>query len=236
MNRYARATLAVLLIGLVSACGSQPIGRPVENPTQRIEIVGASVLPPQGNNWLVAYELGKRVTGRVPIRIYGPPDQFRGSRPFAIAFSKSPVRESADPTHTLIAQAEFVELREHKLETLADFREYIQWVAYLGSGPPADRFRITDERTSVASDFGAHCFRYDSVSEERENARVPNAVLVLTISIVLCRHPLDPRYAISVSYSERYKTEQGSYLDDALRSELDAFRKSVVFIPVTERP
>ena len=198
----SRACRAALVAGMAIA-GCAPALVAV-NPTQRVELVGVSVLPPAGQTWYL-----------------GPRDCCH------IAFGRRP----PDPPHTIVALAlvEKIEIGGAVLgpiQNAQDLKEVTE--RRLQSDG-----HITTIESSVRVDTGrdAECVRIDAVQEVRDNPRFPGVVLVLVAHTLDCLHPQAPGYMVSIGYSERYPKGQQAFSAEALRTEGELFIQSATFTP-----
>jgi len=191
----------------VVGCASQP--RPVTDSTTRLQFVGFSVLPPQGNNWYFNME-GQYVVS------FGK-------------FDRGKYKPGTKPTHTLIVTAFSGQLTpENKIDTPE--RLYAFSEAFLHRKGPtrfdSQEIELTPYRTQETD-----CVQYDHVVEERDNPKVAGAILTITAHGFICRNSYSPDWLISAFYSERYIPGEKIDVGPSFKREGQSFLKNIVFTP-----
>ena len=81
------------------------------------------------------------------------------------------------------------------------------------------RFTILHSKVGQERISNADCVLYEYGSEERDNPRAPNKVLIMNARGVICSHTTDPDYLVATQFSERYP--QGEQIDPTLFDSLD---------------
>ncbi len=155
---------------------------PVTNPTQRIEAAGFSFLPPSGSNWC----LQEGTAGDTNFFKH----ELSGTAP-----ETQPSREQM--AHSFVARAIPARVGEPGIVTVGQLRFYIARWLHAGSGTRmegdrvvldtalAGRFALVDSEVSLDPSRG-DCITYRSVTDERDNPRMPGAVLQLHDEGVVC--------------------------------------------------
>ena len=98
----------------------------------------------------------------------------------------------------------------------------------------SERVRLVDSKVRAYRDHGTDCLRYEVVLEERDNAKLPGALLVLTDHGFQCRHPDSSRHVVHVYYSGRHVRGRPAIGGDLAR-EADVSLESVRFVPISQR-
>ncbi len=189
-------------LGMVGcAGGSQFI--PVIDSTQRLELEGLSILPPQGEHWFLASpELRKQ---------QGP-----GMMVLLRKLTTPPSK-----THTVVA---FV--RGGRVSSAAGSRaELLQELAQGYSGQ-TDRNRPVSVNISPDRTLAPDCMRYDVTAEDRGVPGYQGAVYIMDMHGFICLHPDLPDVAIDIQYSQRRLQEEPPL---SLETEAEPFLKSLLF-------
>lgn len=196
---------------VVAGCG--PHLRPISDATQRVEIPGVSVLPPQGGNWFLL-----PVSPREGI----PTDAL-------IRFGKK--LWDAPPTRSEDERLVYVglfsmDLEERRFTTRAEFLEHFK-----GGWPHTGemitgRQRLVGLEATLDDSLGATCVRYSRLTELTGTPRFPHALFTLATRGLFCLHAHWPQYAINVFYSQLHHQSQRPL---ALEAEGEVPLKSLVF-------
>lgn len=234
--RYLAVCALLLLVGCGTASRFKPVTldcvklgmTPVSRTSERFDFRTFSVSRPSGDYWcLQSLENDGVVFGKLLL----------GGK----LLKKAPSPE--ETAHTLVAMAKEVEIADEKIETGADLERFVErWLrggagvavrgtkVYLDSSIVA-RFTLVDSNVVLREFERGQCVEFQATIEERENPRLPRAVLIQTMDNILCRHPYAQTFVL-IGYSERYVKGDRSVLDDSLRRELAPFMSRLSFKPI----
>lgn len=193
----------------VTGCAAQP--RPVTDSTTQLRFIGFSLFPPQGNNWY-----------------FGPADEF-GAIFGKMDRDKYP--SGTKPTHTLLAAAFSAQLKpDVKIDTPENLYAFSE--AFLrDKGQESARFDPQETELTAYRTQETDCVRYDQVVEERDNPKVPGAILTITAHGFICRNRYSPDWLIWAFYSERYIPGEKVDVGPSFEREGQIFLDSIVFAP-----
>jgi hypothetical protein len=165
---------------------------PVADPTQRLEVPGVSILPPQGDKWFIAV----------------PPTRPEPGSLILVQFTKTlqdqPVARPED-LHTVLASVTVTDLKGARFENAQALRMAVAYA--LGrepEGSPRRDYRVLSLRTNVEASLDPMCVKYDLETEERGVPRFPDSIFVLAAFGVRCIHPYWPDYLVDVVASQRH--------------------------------
>ena len=192
----------------VTGCATQP--RPVTDSTTRLQFVGFSVLPPQGNNWYLTRESRYTVW-------FGKVDQNK-------------YKSGTKLTHSFLAVSYSdmvaVGVKIDTPERLLNFSEVL-----LRQKNDTGRFRTLNLELTAYRTQETDCVQYDQLVEESDNPRFAGSILTITANGFLCRNTYSPDWFISAFYTERYipgkKVDNGK----SFERESQVFLKNIVFTP-----
>ncbi len=195
-----------IFVVLVFGCTTPTlIGQPIINLSERMELEGVSVLPPQEKNWLF------------------------GGSPFLkdiVVFKKKlPNSSGIQELHSYLAVVTRVEL-DRGLTNPQDLLTYVNSKLKVME----TRFQIIaysvvlDEARSNAMD--TDCVRYDIVSKEFDNPNFPGFEFVLASHGFECCHPSSPSVVIEAYCTERHPKD-GQSAEETLRNECLSFLNNV---------
>lgn len=212
-----------LTISCVTA-PKRPILIPVTSPIQRIEFQGFSLLPPNGENWFLAFSL---------------PEEFGGQRvPYiAVFLKKLPDEEDG----RIIAATVTSEKIKQTFRTPEEYLNFIKNA--LGKSIEKIGYKLIKSRVSLDATPGPYCVRYDISYKVLGVPQFHTSAVILETRGLRCLHPDFPRVLIDISYKQQYRQEESPF---ALESEGDGFLKGLIFtsrrplgietIPVGENP
>lgn len=189
---------------LILSCATTSTPTPITDPSQRLHLLGFSVLPPQGGNWYLLASPGPKAK--------------------ATGFMKQTGRH----LHTVLAVAGSVELGSKRFTTPEGFLAFV--TEYDKKNTSAKRFKVLE--SSYVLDHNHHtpyCTRIDKLVEDHGVPRFPGIVFYMTSHDVTCIHPNHPNLAIRLGYSQR-APRRDELLD--LHSECEPFIKSLEFTSV----
>ena len=192
----------------VTGCATQP--RPVTDSTTRLQFVGFSVLPPQGNNWYLTRESRYTVGfGKVDLNKY---------------------QSATEITHSFLAVSYSdmvaVGVKIDTPERLLKFSEVL-----LREKNDTGRFRPLKLELNPYRTQETDCVQYDQVVEERDNPRFAGSILTITANGFLCRNTYSPDWFVSAYYTERYIPEKKVDSGKSFERESQIFLKKIVFTP-----
>lgn len=226
--RQLRAAVLSLLVPVVAAgCTAAAPGlRAIADPTQRVEVSGLSILPPQGDNWF---------------RASGPPQQEDVPGITLVGFVKK--LWDAPPSRAEEARLVYARVNAYELgggerfDTPAQLLEYVKRDSERRTGEMVTRRqRLLGLEAVLDDSLGATCVRYSRLAELRGWGPFPESVFILATRGLYCLHPDWPRYMIDVGYTQLYlKGQEPLPLD----TQVEPFLKSPVFTatrPVAEAP
>lgn len=181
---------------------------PIEDPTQRIEFAGFSILPPRGPQWRSgSVETLPGVENRVVYRAL---------------FFRMPT--GADPaagagSARIVAVVMVRDLGEVRFKSPSEFVESMKTLG----ARTRQRHRVLASRASLLPRADATCAAYDYEAED--------AGVILMVRGVRCLHPQWPNHAIDLSYNQRYPAGREPI---ALDAEMQPFLGSLTF--TADRP
>ena len=191
------------------------IGATVVDSGERIELESFSVTAPKGKRWCLAF----RNRAQVVFWTHALMGQY----------IEKPNARIAQNTIAMVAQR--VKHGTSRLKEANELQRFVEeWVARgfavnsSGSGSivgDAVDPRFTMLRSNVRQErvSNADCVLYEYDSEERDNPRAPNKVLIMNARGVICSHTTDPDYLVVTQFSERYP--RGEQIDPTLFGSLD---------------
>jgi hypothetical protein len=203
--RIVRVWITMLSVGMgVVGCAGGPQLIPVTNPTERLELGGFSILPPQGGNWFKI----------------DPTPLLRRQNPTMIAlFHKTLTPPSKSHTVTAWVRGGRVVIsagsRAELLEKLAR-TNFVQ----------TERHRPVSVNISPDKTLAPECVRYDGVTEDRGVPGYPGSIFIWDQHGFVCFHPDLPDSAIDIQYNQRRLQEEAPL---SLEAEGDPFLKSLTF-------
>ena len=207
-------------IGLIAAASAAtaPAPTPIRDPTQRLDLPGLSVLPPQGANWFRT---------SVPAK---PPAVF------LVTFAKKPREEP--PTRpadarVIYARVTAADLHDTRMqapaafETRAAFLDWLKQSAQMRAGEMVTgRQRLIEHDATLDGSLEATCARYRRVTELTGLGSFRESVFILATRGLFCLHPHWPRYLIDIGYTQLHlKGEDPLPLD----AEVEPFLRIPVF-------
>ena len=173
------------------------------DPNIPIQGYGFSILPPPGNDWIVATQSREEV-------LFGN-------------------KKRSKPEHTFICG---VFTRYIGDATFDSVDELARVATEKVSGKESGRFRNLEFEAQPTSVKGVGCMRIKAVAEERENPLFPAGTVLLQTNVFLvCPHPQNSKLAVITTQSERRPSGTPSILDDALKQEVESILATVVFTP-----
>jgi hypothetical protein len=199
--RISAGLLAVLAL---AACAGPQL-TPVSEPARRLELRGLSVLPPKGESWFIVPKLAGEVPGV-------------SGGVILVAFAKKPPADAGP--RVLYALVSTYDLGSSVPENPGAFLRHVREELKQGTA----RQRVLDLQASLESNPAPTCARYRRASEMDENS-------ILLTAGIMCRHPHWSRYAVDLSYGQRYRKGMQPL---PLEAEVEAFLGGVQFTP--ERP
>lgn len=205
-----RTWLAVVFVAagiLLGGCATTKFtANPVTDPDKPVKGSGFSVLPPQGDQWIVMMR----------------PDMD------GLTFGKKDPEHIKFPT-TVLVIARRVKASHNDISTPAGLHAEFEASVRATSG----RFTLREFSLERYRDESraTDCLRINTAVEERNNPVNPGFVLLLSDSGYVCRHPLSPEYYVLVTISERRPVESPSYLNDSLRAEAERTLNSIRYLP-----
>ena len=211
-------------LGLIAAACTTiaPALTPVHDPTQRLDLPGLSILPPQGDNWFRA-------------SLPPPPEELEAVS--LITFVKKlPDAPPARPedARLVLAAVGASDLKGQRFDTPAQFLQFIKAdfenFGTLTGEMVTRRQRLLGLEVAVDESLGATCVRYRRVTEftgESMRWRFPDALFTFATRGFVCLHPDRTRpMMIDVRYDQTYLKGQEPLPIDA---EVEPFLKSPVF-------
>lgn len=202
---------ASILGMLISGCATQLlVGQAISNPAERMEFDGISVLPPQGEDWVI---------GMSPIH----------EVIFKKLFSGSP--GSAKVNSYLLGVMRH-NVYERELKSPQDL------IYYANLKMKGTEARFQDNTFNVVIDetrsnfMGTDCINFNFTTKESNNLNFPGEALVLTGHGFYCRHPSSSKVIIEAFCTERYPEDGGSLLSETIKGECTAFLHDVQFKPL----
>lgn len=196
---------------LLGGCATTKLtADPVVDPDQRVVGPGFSVLPPHGSQWFVMMR----------------PD-LEG-----VAFGKKDP-EFIKSRGSVVVVARRAKALHNDISTPNGLQAEIEASARASPDHSPDRFTLRELILEPYRDVTAatDCVRIRIDFEERNNPVNPGAVLSLSDTGYVCRHPLSPGHYVWVTISERRLLGSPSLLDDSLRAEGERTLKSILFLP-----
>lgn len=197
-------SIALLLLALTSAGVAQEVIS-LQDPDQRRQMYGFSILPPKGSGWFV-----------VP--------QFEGH---SFALGRDPGRKAAKKGHTAVASVGFIWLQgcqsgdECLQHGIAEMRRGGEGI--IG----AEDTRTVSLETSKENVPYPTCVRFTAVQETPVRGKTFEAAA----AGLLCTHPEEPRLFLGVQYSERFrKGEKPIY---SVAEEAKSFWEGFRFEPIS---
>jgi len=143
-------------------------------PSERIDLTGFSVLPPQGEDW----RMTKQTTQQVDF-----------------------TRDTDSATHTVMAVAVYQEL-PRCFDSKEQFMEWVRY--WYSAAAPSGRIRKASSEVVSADRLDATCARAREVSEDPEATNKGSAPFLLLENIVLiCIHPTKTDRVVNLSVSQR---------------------------------
>jgi hypothetical protein len=217
MKYLALATTIPASIALLFGCvaplplnyGLSPI--PVDGRLKdRIQFAGVSFLAPRGEDWIA-----------LPLACSEPPvAQHYAS--FGKAKPEGPGSTSR-ATHTVAAQVMALDVGDRKFRDTTEFKRYWDARAQVGV-QTSPRHRLMASAVTIDGTLGSMCVKYRLEIEDTGAPAFPGSVLTLDVTGYRCLHPLSPRYAVDIAYSQRYPKGE---LPVAMENEVDPFLKSL---------
>jgi hypothetical protein len=210
--------VALLAIGCATpAPPRDPRVRPVENLAERLVFQGFSVLPPQGQGWLI-----------IPAGDEDPP------RARTVVSLGKPLRERRttrpEELHTGGARVLVLDVQDTRFDSPEAYRRFVEDEAKRGL--TGRRFRQIESRYAIEPEGPAPlCVRHETVVEDSQVPGFRGAVFVLAARGLRCVHPHWPQYLVDVSYSQRMHRGQPFAL---LEPEGEPFIQSLRF--TADRP
>ena len=194
--------VSALFLAAVSITGCTPsITRtPVEDLAKRIEFEHFSILPPQGEKWVIVSPSG----------------------PYNMGFQKQ-LNVTMVPKPSVAATVFFTKIDGIAQAERQSFLEALMRRAEQEA--KTGRFRLIEFKSSSDESLGANCKKYDASSEDRGNPNCPSCVYILKIHGLACLHPSSP-VLVKLEYSPR--VPQGESIP-SVETEGEAFLRSLVF-------
>lgn len=180
--------LAIACLIAIGGCATTSSPRPVSESSQRLELVGFSLMPPQGSGWSVADRNPYGVTFRKElwldvVSLEGG-NSATAPRTFFMNVSVVPSERKAARPFTAEYLKDTTERRFTQMQT--------------------PRMKLVSYEVDPFMAHGTECLRYKVRFEERDHPQLPRgAILEMTGVGFTCRHPSSPRRAIDAKYSER---------------------------------
>jgi len=207
-------------LGLIAAgcADTDPALTPIRDPTQRLDVPGLSILPPQGDNWF---------------RASFPPPPEELETVSLIWFVKK--LQDAPPARPEDARIVFAavtarDLKGQRFDTPAQFLQFIKGEEKLTGEMVTRRSRLLGHEVVVDESLGATCVRYLRVTEftgESMQWRFRDALFITASRGFFCLHPDRTRsMTIDVRYDQTYLKGQEPLPLDA---EVEPFLKSPMF-------
>lgn len=192
--------LAVSVLGLTS-CARGPQFIP-HDPTQRLASDVVSILPPQGEGWLMVSEAFRKQQGLNLIFEFFKPTPPSRTRTILAVVQRRQVPKAAGS-------------REELLQKLVQ----VYWEL-------TNRERPMSLDTSPDKTLGSDCIRYDTTHFDLGVPGYPGSIFVWEAHGFICLHPDLPDIAIDIQYSQRRLQEESSL---SLEAEGEPFLKSLLF-------
>lgn len=206
-----RSLYAALLSAAVSlavlGCAATPALIAVTNTAQRLDFTGASVQPPQGDNWYTAS------------RLRGPPGALA-------AFYKK--RGEWDPEHSAIATLRLVALGDQRFETADELGQFMDRT-FRADHARSTRFQLIASTFAVDASFDAVCVRLHQLQEDRG---VPGRIgqrFIVDAHAIRCVHPESSGHLVEIAFSERRRAGLASWWESGLAAEVEPYFRSLEF-------
>jgi YVTN family beta-propeller protein len=218
VSAFGRLVVMVVCVALAGCAVPLPAATPlipVVDLDQPFVFDGFSVLPPRGPNWFVA-----------------PPEAAEDNQVLVLG---KLVRDTPPSTpaesRTVAAIAMLWDLRDTGPRSASELQRWSEQSRVLPGQRLSARHRLLTSSAEVEPALGATCVRYALSTEDEQVPRFPGSVFILSARGVRCLHPRWPRYAVDLSYSERYLRGLPPLAFDA---EAESFFRSLRF--TAERP
>lgn len=192
---------------IVAACAGGPKLIPIGDSTQRVEFDGFSILPPEGNGWLMLESPPKTVPG-LTTKAY---------------FIKRLTEEVTWPSklHRLTAVIRTISYGDVKFESRAELLRHL-----------AGEFSGQSGKTYLDKCLARDCVRYESTRGGLSNPHFPGFVFVISKQGFLVLHPDSPNLVINLEYRQYYAQGKQPISVEALETEVEPFQQSLEFRPL----
>lgn len=209
--RTQQTLIFLFLVGMIGVgCAVSPMATPVTDPSQRVRFQGFSVLPPKGENWLMA---------EPPI-----PDPNWTMRVGFLKRLRERVTRPAE-FHTISVYVRSRSLGDVKFESRTELLQYLarELETEHRSEPSV---RPLEFKASVDKCLEWDCLRYELTRDDTVSRLFPGSVFTRKAHGFLILHPESPTFLIDIIYTQRYlRGEQPIRLE----TEAEEFLKGLAF-------
>jgi YVTN family beta-propeller protein len=209
LAQFAIALMLIMALSAPSRLGAQkPKLFPVTDRSHRSELEGASVLPPEGKDWVTAI--------------------YFMDHAHSVYFGREVGRDN-----TVVAQLSgvWVPMPVDSLSSPDKRARFLRRAAETkhrsGDGPGLRMISFDSGPDSLGH---AQCEHYQYEVEMEKRGLISSSTLMLTEHGLLCLHPSEPRLFYALYYSQRFPKGQSQ---PDLATQLDPFMKSLAFTPFT---
>lgn len=187
-------------------CAVKRTYSPVTDFAKPYELKWMTVYPPTGSNWY----LGEKGNYEIAFYKRDPQRTFPGN----------------EEKHTFYCMAMNGSAGQVKIDTKEDFLSATRlYFSKLSGG----RFKLLDHSFDYYTEKNTDCVKYDAIQQETGNPIAEGGVFTITAHGFMCRHPYNPKQVVHAFYSERFLSNEKSFVDETLKSESEEFLKRVAF-------